>query len=53
MVCKCVFVLAVYMGRFGGYSGCGWVCNSFVGFMSWLEWCMVMWMGCSMGGGWC
>ena len=31
----CVFVLIVYIGRFS----------------SWLECCMVLWMGCSMGGG--
>ena len=30
-----VFVLIVYIGRFS----------------SWLECCMVLWMGCSMGGG--
>ena len=50
MVSKCVFVLMVCMGRFGSYSGCGWVCNGCVGFISWLEWCLVVWMGCRMGG---
>ena len=48
----CVFVLTVCMGRFGGYSECVWVCNGCVGFV-WLEWCLTLWMGCSIGGGWC
>ena len=51
--CLSVFVLMVCMGRFGTYSGCGWVCNGCVGFISWLEWCLVVWMGCRMGGRWC
>ena len=33
VVRKCVFVLTVCMGRFRGYSGCGWVCNGCVGFI--------------------
>ena len=53
VVCKCVFVLTVCMGSFGNYSGCDWVCNGCVGFVSWLEWCLVVSMGCRMGGRWC
>ena len=48
MVFRCVFALTVFMGRFGRYSGCGWVCNGCVGFMGRLEvWCygwVVVWV---------
>ena len=50
MVRKCVLVLTVCMGRFGSYSACGWVCNGGGDFTSWLEWCLIVWMGCRMGG---
>ena len=33
VVCKCVLVLTVCMGRFGGYNECGWVCHGCVGFI--------------------
>ena len=37
MVCRCVLVLTVCMGRSGRYSGCGWMCDGFIDFVGWLE----------------